>query len=118
MSTSPVRIDKELFAEAQTVGARNSRSAAQQISHWARIGREIENSPSGSQRNIQRVLAGQGGYDRLSDDEQAIVEAEWDDQLEERLARLDFAKDFRARGRSWTDADSDGNPVVHSPEKA
>lgn len=36
----PTRVDGDLFDAAKSVGAIASRSAAQQISHWARIGRE------------------------------------------------------------------------------
>ena len=38
-TTSPTRIDDELYASAKVVGSLMSRSAAQQIGHWARIGR-------------------------------------------------------------------------------
>ncbi|MGI8947595.1 MAG: TA system antitoxin ParD family protein [Ornithinimicrobium sp.] len=41
----------------------HSRSAAQQINHWARIGRELEASGKVSQRDIEAVLAGDGSYD-------------------------------------------------------
>jgi hypothetical protein len=40
----PTRIDEDLFAAAREAAARNSRSAAKQINHWARLGRELEAS--------------------------------------------------------------------------
>ena len=63
--TMPTRVDGELFDAAMSIGAVTSRSAAQQLSHWARIGREVEASPATSMRDIQVVLAGQGSYDDL-----------------------------------------------------
>lgn len=107
-----MRVDGDLFEAAKPVGAVSSRSAAQQISHWARIGRELEASPATTQREIQRVLAGVSSYDSLTEREQAIVRAEWDDQVVERLGALDLAAEFTAAGRSWTDADEHGRPVL------
>lgn len=42
MPAIPTRIEHDLYDGAKTVGSTMSRSAAQQINHWARIGREIE----------------------------------------------------------------------------
>ncbi|TFC12527.1 hypothetical protein [Cryobacterium sp. MDB2-10] len=39
-----VRVDGGLFEAAKTAGAVATRSAAEQIRHWARIGREFENA--------------------------------------------------------------------------
>lgn len=65
-STTPTRFDAALFASAQAAGARNHRSAAHQLAHWARMGRELEASTGVSQRDIEPVLAGQMSYDNSS----------------------------------------------------
>ena len=111
----PMRVDGDLFEAAKSVGTVASRSAAQQLSHWARIGRELESSPGTSLRDIQRVLAGEVGYeyDTLGERDQAIVRASWDEQLDERRAKLDLAAEFAQSGRSWTEADAQGDPVSH-----
>lgn len=111
----PTRIDGDLYEAAKAIGAAESRSAAQQLTHWARIGREVEASPHTSQRDIQRVLAGQGRYDDLSEVEQARVRADWDEQIAERTASLNFAADFASAERPWTDADEDGRSVERGP---
>lgn len=116
-SAVPVRVDGDLFDAAKVAGAVASRSAAQQINHWARIGRELEASPGTSLRDIQRVLAGQGTYDELGERGQAVVRANWDEQVAERLAHLDLAAEFSQAGRSWTEADERGNAVVHSIDR-
>lgn len=108
----PTRVDGDLFDAAKSVGAVNSRSAAQQINHWARIGREFEASGRVSQRDIERVLAGDGSYDVLGEREQAIVRAEWDEQIGDRLAGLDFAAEFAASGDTWSEADASGQVVA------
>ncbi len=91
-----MRVDGELFAAAKATGADTGRNAAQQIAHWARIGRELESSPHISLHDIQRVLAGEPGasYDDLSELDQAIVRVDWDEQVNKRLASLNFEKEF------------------------
>ncbi|MEN2740004.1 hypothetical protein ABCS02_19585 [Microbacterium sp. X-17] len=117
-STMPMRVDGDLFDAAKAVGAVASRSAAQQINHWARIGRELEASPGTSPRDIQRVLAGKASYDDLGERGQAVVRAIWDEQMAERLARLDLAAEFTRTGRSWTEADEQGGAVERVPGTA
>lgn len=109
-----MRVDGDLFNAAKTVGAVASRSAAQQISHWARIGRELEASPSTSPRDIQRVLAGEASYDDLGERDQAVVRANWDERIIESRARLDLAAEFTQAGRSWSEADEQGRLGVRN----
>jgi hypothetical protein len=118
MSTMPTRVDGDLFAAAKSSGAVHSRSAAQQIAHWARIGRELEASASVSQRDIEAVLAGDGSYDALQEREQAIVRGTWDEQIAERLSSLDLEQKFQAAGVEWVDADDEGNLVARGPAGA
>lgn len=119
----PMRVDGDLFEVAKTVGALSSRSAAQQFSHWARIGRELEAAPAVSLREIQRVLAGDVEYDTISERSQAVVRAGWDEQIAERAASLNLAAEFTSAGRSWTEADPQGaahqknSPAEKSPAK-
>lgn len=115
MSTMPTRVDGDLFAAAKSSGAVHSRSAAQQIAHWARIGRELEASASVSHRDIEAVLAGDGSYDALQEREQAIVRGSWDELIAERLSSLDLEQRFQAAGVEWVEADDEGNLVVRGP---
>ncbi|TJY67342.1 hypothetical protein E4J89_15790 [Arthrobacter sp. CAU 1506] len=73
---------------------------------------------SKSLRDIQRVLAGDAPYDDLDEYGQAIVRADWDEQVTERLNRLDLAAEFRQSGRSWSEADEQGSVVVRGRSKA
>jgi hypothetical protein len=117
-STMPTRIDGELFEAAKTIGAVTSRSAAQQIAYWARIGREVEASPNTNQRDIQRVLAGQADYDALGERAQAVVRASWDERISDLRSRLNLAAEFTEAGRSWTDADEQGHAIVRGTDSA
>ncbi|MGH3804619.1 MAG: TA system antitoxin ParD family protein [Pseudonocardiaceae bacterium] len=115
-TTSPTRIDDELYASAKLVGGRMSRSAAQQIAHWARIGRELEASHSVSYRDIADVLDGRRDYDELTDRQQAVVRAEWTERITERREGLDLAEQFARSGRSYVELDTDGNIVRHAAQ--
>jgi hypothetical protein len=110
-TTSPARIDDELYASAKLAGSVQSRSAAQQVAHWARIGREIETSSSISHKEIAAVLAGSRSYDNLDPKEQAVVRAEWSARMDEARAELDVAEDFARVGRTWVELDGKGRVV-------
>lgn len=92
-----------------------SRSIAQQIAHWARIGRELETSQSVSQRAIARVLECEAPYDGLNAEEQAVVRAAWVEHMAERREALDLAAEFIAQERSFVELDENGNIVEHRP---
>ena len=111
-TTSPTRIDDQLYASAKLVGPLMSRSTAQQIAHWARIGRELEAADSVSHRDIADVLAAQRNYDELNAHEQAVVRAEWTERMDARRDALDLAREFSDRGRSYVELDDAGR-VVH-----
>ena len=70
-ASMPIRIDGDIFASAKAAAPAMGRSAAQQIAHWARVGREIEASRSISHREIAEVLEERASYDDLDDHSQA-----------------------------------------------
>ncbi len=114
MATMPTRIDSDLFDAARSAGEASSRSATQQLNHWASIGRALEASGTLKQRDIERVLAGDGSYDALAEREQAVVRAAWDERITEDIAGLNFEQEFTAAGQSWSEADDDGRVVVRN----
>lgn len=117
-TTSPARIDDDLYASAKLAGKVQSRSASQQVAHWARIGREIEASASISPKEIAEVLAGSRSYDALSAKEQAVVRAEWSERIDELRDSLNFATQFAAAGRTWVELDDSGKVVERGKAKA
>ena len=117
-TTSPARINDDLYASAKLAGDALSRSASQQVVHWARIGREIEASGSISHKEIAEVLAGSRSYDLLSPKEQAVVRAEWSARMDVIRASLDLAQQFAAAGRTWVELDDDGNVVERGASPA
>ena len=117
-TTSPARIDDDVYASAKLAGSVQSRSASQQVAHWARIGRELEASGAISPREIAQVLAGSRNYDDLGPKEQAVVRAEWADRMRERRASLDLVGELTAAGRTWVELDDDGTVVERSAAPA
>lgn len=112
-ATIPTRIDRDLFDAAKTAGAMQSRSATQQMAHWARIGRAFEDSRLVSHRDVVAVLSGQASYDNLNTAEQAVVRATWDEQDAATISDLNFAAEFAAAGKGYAEADAEGNLVDH-----
>jgi hypothetical protein len=65
---------------------------------------------------VEQVLAGRASYDDLAtDEEQALVRAEWDRRMVARISDLDFEAEFLAAGEPWAEADTDGNLVIRTP---
>ena len=124
-TTSPTRIDDDLYDSAKIVGPLMSRSAAQQIAHWARVGREVEAASGVSPRAIVDVLTGRSSYDDLNTYEQAVVRAEWTERMDARRTDLNLARDFETEGQSYVELDDAGQVVarpatgrrVHPPSK-
>jgi hypothetical protein len=117
-TTSPARIDDDLYASAKLAGEVQSRSASQQVAHWARIGREIEASASISAKEIAEVLAGSRPYDSLSAKEQAVVRAQWSARMDELRSSLDLARELADAGRTWVELDEHGAVVERSAATA
>jgi hypothetical protein len=116
-TTSPARIDDELYASAKLAGSVQSRSASQQVAHWARIGREIEASSTISHKDIAAVLARSRSYDSLDAKEQAVVRAAWSARMDEVRGELDLADRFTQNGRSWVELDDKGRVVERRSPK-
>jgi hypothetical protein len=118
MGTMSTRIDQELVDAAKVVGARHSRSAAQQLDHWARIGREFETAPATTRRAIDDVLSGRASYDSLPDTAQATVRATWAESIRDDVAALDLRDELTPLGEPWPEADATGSLVMRQPNRA
>lgn len=115
IAPSPLRLDGELTRSAAEVARRMSRSVAEQIAHWARIGRELERAADVSVPAIRAVLDGAASYDALPPMEQAIVRAAWDERMTELRDSLRLDLDLAAAGIAYAELDADGNVVVREP---
>lgn len=115
MPTAPVRIDADVAESASRIAARMNRSAAQQVSHWARVGREVEASASISSKAITQVLSGLQSYDELAVEAQAVVRAVWGEAITSRVSELDLRRRFLAEGRSFVELDHKGHVIRRAP---
>lgn len=107
-AAAPIRLDRELAAAARDAAQTMSRSVAEQVSHWARLGRELERSPQVSVQQVQAVLRGEADYDALNAPAQAVVRTAWDEAMAARLSTLDLARELSAAGRDFAEAGADG----------
>ena len=114
-TTSALRIDDELYASAKLVGDVMSRSASQQLAHWARIGRELEASAAVSIAAVGATLNGARNYDSLGVEEQALVRAQWSERMTQLREGLNFAAEFATAGESYSEIDEAGNVVTVTP---
>ena len=114
-AAAPIRLDRELAAAARDAAQTMSRSVAEQVSHWARLGRELERSPQVCVAEVQAVLRGARPYDALNVQEQAIVRATWDETIAATLAELDLSVAFAAEGHRYAELDEHGQLRVVSP---
>ncbi len=112
----PIRIDDGIYASAKAAAPSMDRSAAQQVSHWARIGRELERSREIPHSKITAVLRGETHYDDLDDPRaQAIVRAVWAEEMKIWRESLDLEAEFVAKGLPFAELDESGEAVVREP---
>lgn len=116
ISTAPTRIDSDVLAAAKAAGAAANRSAAQQVSYWARLGKQLEQASTLNAKAIARVLAGRQDYDTLGEFDQAAVRAAWDEQIDDAIDTLNYEPTLEAAGDAWVEADADGNVVVRASD--
>lgn len=112
-TSQPTRLPADVYDSAVEAAAISSRTVPQQLAHWARIGRELEMSPGVNQRAIARVLSGTGSYDSLGEEEQALIRAAWADRITTLRGELNYIDQFVATGEAYSEADEEGNLIVH-----
>lgn len=112
----PTRIAADLIEAATIEGARSSRSAKQQLDHWARVGRAVSMSHSAARQRVEAALAGQLPERDLTSDERSVFNAELDASLAEAARQVSFGKLLRGRGITTVAIDADGRLIRHHPD--
>jgi hypothetical protein len=110
------RVASDLFDSAAVEGARQSRSAKQQLDYWARVGREVTFHQSAARNRIASVLAGDEPMTGLTDDERFVLNAEIDAEIDLRMAITDFGATLDTRGVCTVSLDEHGRLVEHRPD--
>jgi ParD-like antitoxin of type II ParDE toxin-antitoxin system len=110
------RIAADLMESAAAEGSRQSRSAKQQLDHWARVGRAVSSQHSAARRKVEAALAGDTSLQDLSAEEGVVFNAEIATAIEESLVNTDYGKRMAARGITTVALDDSGDMVQYRPD--
>lgn len=110
------RIAADLMDSAAAEGARQSRSAKQQLDHWARVGRALSGQHSAARRKVEAALAGDVALRDLSAEEGAVFNAEISAAIDESLASTDYGATLAGRGITVVALDESGEIVQYRPD--
>lgn len=119
MSTSTDRVTRlsaALVSDAAREGAREQRSARQQLEHWARLGRSVSQRTTASRRRVEAALACELPGESLTPEEEIVFDSEIDAQLEARLATDDHVHRRASDGFSSVIVDDEGRLVEYRPD--
>jgi hypothetical protein len=112
----PTRFAADLIESAAVEGARESRSAKQQLDHWARVGRSVSMHETAARRRVEGVLAGSLPMSVLGAEERGVVNAELDVSIEVTAESFAFGPRLAREGITTVALDEDGVLVQHHPD--
>lgn len=110
------RVAADLFEAAAAEGALQSRSAKQQLDHWARVGRAVSTQHTASRRRVEAALAGEIDVDALNIEEGVVFNAEIAAAVQENLARTNYGAVLASRGITTVALDDDGRIIEYRPD--
>ena len=110
------RVAADLMDSAAAEGARQSRSAKQQLDHWARVGRAVSASQNSARRKVEAALAGEIPLRDLDAEQGVVFNAEITAGIEESLQRTDYGAALAARGIITVALNDDGKLVQYRPD--
>lgn len=116
MAQRVTRFSDELVEAAAIEGARQSRSATQQLDHWVRVGRAVSSVASAQRMRVEAALAGRLPMTELSGEEKVVMNAEITAAIEERLEATDFGAELAAEGVTTVALDEEGRLVEYRPD--
>lgn len=112
----PTRIPSDLFDSAVVEGAKENRSAKQQLEHWARVGRSVCARQTASRRRVEAALAGRLAVEELSDDEGIVFDSEVQSRLEARMRTTNLGAVLAARGVTTVALNEKGELTEYRPD--
>ena len=110
------RFAADLLDSAAAEGARQSRSAKQQLDHWARVGREVSNQHTTARRRVEAALAGELELRELGVEEGIVFNAEIAAAIQENLAKSNYGEVLAERGVTTVSLNESGEIVEHRPD--
>lgn len=115
-SDRPTRVAADLLESAAVEGARQSRSAKQQLDHWARVGRAVSMTQTAARRRVEAALAGTLPERELSTEERVVFSAELDAAISETARRVRFGEVLSGRGVTTVALDAHGVLTRYHPD--
>ena len=116
MSDRVTRVAADLMESATVEGARQSRSAKQQLDHWARVGRAVSSHQTASRHRVEAAMAGELDLDDLTSQEGVVFNAEIAAAIEESLAGANYGDVLSARGITLVALNDDGELIEYWPD--
>jgi hypothetical protein len=110
------RFAADLVDSAAAEGARQSRSAKQQLDHWARVGRAVSSRQTAARRRVEAALAGELEMADLTEEEGVVFNAEISAGIQESLAEADYGRVLARRGVTTVALNEAGEMVEHRPD--
>ncbi len=112
----PTRIPSDLFDSAVAEGAKENRSAKQQLEHWARVGRSVCARQTAARHRVEAALAGTLPVEQLSGEEGIVFDSEVQSRLEARLRATDLGAVLAARGVTTVALNERGELTEYRPD--
>jgi hypothetical protein len=112
----PTRVAVDLVESAAAEGLRESRSAKQQLDHWARVGRAVSMHQTAARRRVEAVLAGDMPFGDLHESERLVANAELDVAIQTRAESISFGARLAAEGLTTVALADDGTLIEHRPD--
>lgn len=110
------RFAADLLDAAAVEGARHSRSAKQQLDHWARVGRTVSVYHSTARERVEAALAGTLPWRELTGEERLVANAETDAAITERLRSVNYGDVLAGEGITTVALDDYGRLVRYHPD--
>jgi hypothetical protein len=110
------RVAADLMDSAAAEGARQSRSAKQQLEHWARVGRAVSSQHTAARRRVEAALTGELELRELSVEEGAVFNAEIAVAVEANLAESNYGALLAERGLTTVALTENDDIVEHHPD--
>jgi hypothetical protein len=110
------RFSADLVEAAAVEGARQSRSAKQQLDHWVRVGRAVTSIASAQQARVEAALAGRLPVSQLTGEESVGVNSQITAAIEENLRSVHYGHELAAAGITTVALDETGRLVEHHPD--
>lgn len=110
------RVAADLLDSAAAEGRRQSRSAKQQLDHWARVGRAVSSQHTAARQPVEAALAGQLELRELSVEEGVVFNAEISAAIQESLANANYGQVLSKRGVTTVALNDAGELVEQRPD--